>query len=191
MKLNLIASALVMSSAIFAGNALASDGAVHFRGEVIDSTCEVTADTKDQNVDLGKVNKTAFTVAGDTAAPANFQIDLEKCPQTYTKAAVVFDGVDAAGSDGDLAVGTPTTTSTPGDYTGDGAAAAATGVAIRIYNRGDNSQVKLRAASATTDINTATGTATMKFIARYIATNAVVTPGTANADSQFTVEYVK
>jgi Fimbrial protein. len=31
----------------------------------------------------------------------------------------------------------------------------------------------------------------MKFIARYIATSATVTPGTANADSQFTVEYTK
>ncbi|ENP9963896.1 TPA: fimbrial protein, partial [Shigella flexneri] len=31
----------------------------------------------------------------------------------------------------------------------------------------------------------------MKFIARYVATNATVTAGTANADSQFTVEYKK
>ena len=33
--------------------------------------------------------------------------------------------------------------------------------------------------------------AEMKFIARYVATNATVTAGTANADSQFTVEYKK
>ncbi|WP_368638863.1 fimbrial protein, partial [Salmonella enterica] len=31
----------------------------------------------------------------------------------------------------------------------------------------------------------------MEFIARYIATDATVTAGTANADSQFTVEYQK
>lgn len=191
MKLNLIASALILSSTMFVGHALASDGTVHFRGEVIDSTCEVTADTIDQNVDLGKVNKTAFTGVGSTAAPANFEIDLEKCPATYTKAAVRFDGVDASGSDGDLAIGNPATTASPGDYTGDGTATVATGVAIRIYNRADNSQVKLREDSAFSDIDTTAGTATMKFIARYIATNATVTPGTANADSQFTIDYLK
>lgn len=55
MKLNLITGALVLSSTIMASQVFASDGTVHFRGEVIDSTCEVTADTKDQSVDLGKV----------------------------------------------------------------------------------------------------------------------------------------
>ena len=84
MKLNLITGALVLSSTIMASQVFASDGTVHFRGEVIDSTCEVTADTKDQSVDLGKVNRTAFTGAGSTAAPTAFHIDLEKCPDTYT-----------------------------------------------------------------------------------------------------------
>ena len=191
MELKIIASALVLSSTVLAGHALASDGTVHFRGEVIDSTCEVTADTADQNVDLGKVNRTTFTGVGSTAAPANFEIDLEKCPATYSKAAVRFDGVEASDGNGDLAVGDPATTSAPGDYTGDGSATTATGVAIRIYNRADSSQVKLRDDSAYSDIDTVGGTATMQFIARYIATSATVTPGTANADSQFTIEYVK
>ena len=54
----------------------------------------------------------------------------------------------------------------------------------------DNSQVKLYNDSAYTAID-AEGKAEMKFIARYVATNATVTAGTANADSQFTVEYKK
>ncbi|EFW3358170.1 fimbrial protein, partial [Shigella sonnei] len=53
-----------------------------------------------------------------------------------------------------------------------------------------NSQVKLYNDSAYTAID-AEGKAEMKFIARYVATNATVTAGTANADSQFTVEYKK
>ncbi|ECF1702987.1 fimbrial protein [Salmonella enterica] len=191
MKFNLITGALVLSSALLAGQAMASDGTVHFRGEVIDSTCQVTADTKDQNVDLGKVNRTAFSGVGSTAAPTEFHIDLEKCPATYTKAAVRFDGTEASDGNGDLAVGNPATAGNPGDYTGDGTATTASGVAIRIYNRADNSQVKLYEDSAYSDIDTTAGTASMKFIARYIATNAEVTPGTANADSQFTIEYVK
>lgn len=191
MKLNLIASTLVLSSTLFAGHAMASDGTVHFRGEIIDSSCEVTADTKEQNVDLGKVNRYAFNGVGDTAAPTNFEINLQKCPATYTKAAVDFDGTDASDSDGDLAIGNPATTATPGDYTGADTAVTATGVAIRIYNRGDNSQVMLHKQSAQTDIDTVAGTASMKFVARYVATNAAVTPGTANADSQFTIVYAK
>ena len=175
MKLNLITGALVLSSTIMASQVFASDGTVHFRGEVIDSTCEVTADTKDQSVDLGKVNRTAFTGAGSTAAPTAFHIDLEKCPDTYTKAGVRFDGTEAADGNGDLAIGDPLIT--------------ATCVAIRIYNKADNSQVKLYTKSAETPI-VATKTS-MQFVARYIATSATVTAGTANADSQFTVEYVK
>ncbi|EAA0502666.1 fimbrial protein [Salmonella enterica] len=191
MKLNLIASALVLSSTMLTGNAMASDGTVHFLGEVVDSTCQVTPQTADQNVNLGKVNKTAFAGVGSTAAPTEFHIDLTGCPATYTKAAVRFDGTEASNSDGDLAIGNPANGDAPGDYTGDGAAITASGVAIRIYNRADNSQVKLYNDSAYSTIDTTAGTASMEFIARYIATDATVTAGTANADSQFTVEYQK
>ncbi|WP_434660998.1 chaperone-usher fimbrial major subunit [Klebsiella sp. MISC125] len=191
MKLKIIASALVLSSTVLAGHALASDGTVHFRGEVIDSTCEVTADTNDQNVDLGKVNTTAFTGVGSTAAPTEFNIDVVKCPATIKTTAIRFDGTEASDGNGDLAIGNPTETGTPGDYTGDGTdPTTATGVAIRIYNSEDNSQVELYKDSLPVAVN-ASGEASMKFIARYIATNATVTPGTANADSQFTVEYTK
>lgn len=191
MKKSIITGALAVSSLFMANNVIASDGTVHFRGEIIDSTCEVTADTKDQNVDLGKVNKTSFSGVGSISAPKAFSIKLEKCPATYTKAAVRFDGTEAADGNGDLAIGNPATASTPGDFTGSGTAVTATGVAIRIYNRADNSQVELYKDSASADIDATAGTAEMKFIARYIATAANVTPGTANADSQFTVEYVK
>ncbi|EDP8629773.1 fimbrial protein [Salmonella bongori] len=191
MKPNLIVSALVLSTSMLVGQAMASDSTVHFRGEVIDSACEVTADTAEQNVDLGKVNRSSFINAGDVAAPTAFQIDLIKCPATYTKAAVRFDGVEASDGNGDLAIGDPVKASTPGDYTGTGDATTATGVAIRLYNRADNSQLKLYEDSTPTDIDATAGTASMKFIARYIAINNAVTPGTANADSQFTIVYEK
>lgn len=98
--------------------------------------------------------------------------------------------VQKRGGDGDLKVGTPLTAGNHGDFTGTGQAIAATGVGIRIFNQSDNSQVKLYNDSAYTAID-AEGKAEMKFIARYVATNATVTAGTANADSQFTVEYKK
>ncbi|MBT1872227.1 fimbrial protein [Enterobacter mori] len=192
MKYNIIMGALALSSIFMASHALASNGTVHFRGEVIDSACEVTPETKEQYVDLGKVNKSSFNGVGSTAAPTAFSIKLDNCPATYTKAAVRFDGTEAGDGNGDLAIGNPVSSGTPGDYTGtETDAITATGVAIRIYNYADNSQVELYKDSAYSDIDAATGTAEMKFVARYIATAASVTPGTANADSQFTVEYLK
>ncbi|EHL0947009.1 fimbrial protein [Escherichia coli] len=186
----MIGGALTLASLMLAGNALAEDGVVHFVGEIVDSTCEVTSDTADQTVPLGKVNKSAFSGVGSLASPQQFSIKLEKCPSTYTEAAVRFDGTEAPGGDGDLKVGSPITASDPGDYTGTGAAIVATGVGIRIFNQSDNSQVKLYNDSAYTAID-GDGKAEMKFIARYVATNATVTAGTANADSQFTIEYKK
>ena len=200
MKPNMIVGALALTSVFMAGYLQAADGTVHFRGEIIDSTCEVTPETKDQVVDLGKVNRTAFSGVDDVAAPTAFSIDLTQCPETFKSAAIRFDGNEDAHGNGNLAIGTPLDNSNDaaagispsdnsGDYTSAGAVSAAKGVAIRLYNRADNTQVKLYENSASTPISN--GNASMKFMARYIATETTIDPGTANADSQFTVEYIK
>lgn len=200
MKRNMIAGALALSSVFMAGSVLAADGTVHFRGEVVDSTCEVTAATKDQVVDLGKVNRTTFVNTGDLAAPTAFSIDLYKCPETYKTASVRFDGTEDDNGNGNLKIGTPVDNSgdaaaglnpsdNSGDYTGTGATVVAGGVAIRLFNRTGNTPLGLYTNSTPAPISN--GTASMKFIARYVSTETSVTPGTANADSQFTVEYQK
>ena len=143
---------------------------------------------------------TAFSGVDDVAAPTAFSIDLTQCPETFKSAAIRFDGNEDAHGNGNLAIGTPLDNSNDaaagispsdnsGDYTGAGAVSAAKGVAIRLYNRADNTQVKLYENSASTPISN--GNASMKFMARYIATETTIDPGTANADSQFTVEYIK
>lgn len=109
MKRNIIGGAFTLASLMLAGHALAEDGVVHFVGEIVDTTCEVTSDTADQTVPLGKVSKNAFSGVGSLASPQQFSIKLEKCPATYTQAAVRFDGTEAPGGDGDLKVGTPLT----------------------------------------------------------------------------------
>lgn len=115
MKRNIIGGAFTLASLMLAGHALAEDGVVHFVGEIVDTTCEVTSDTADQTVPLGKVSKNAFSGVGSLASPQQFSIKLEKCPATYTQAAVRFDGTEAPGGDGDLKVGTPLTAGNPGD----------------------------------------------------------------------------
>lgn len=194
MKFNLIASTLVLSSTMFVGQAMAlSTGAVHFRGEVIDSTCEITADTADQNVNIGRVDKNAFSGIDSTASVKDFHIKLDKCPDTYTQAAVRFDGTEDQNTIGKgyLKTGTPIDgeVGTDGQYSGDGAVIAATGVAIKIFNLSDDSAVPLYNNSLYATI--AYGKADMGFKAKYVQTLATVTPGTANADSQFTIEYAK
>lgn len=88
MKRNIIGGAFTLASLMLAGHALAEDGVVHFVGEIVDSSCEVTSDTADQTVPLGKVSKNAFSGVGSMASPQQFSIKLEKCPATYTQAAV-------------------------------------------------------------------------------------------------------
>lgn len=100
MKPNMIVGALALTSVFMAGHLQAADGTVHFRGEIIDSTCEVTPETKDQVVDLGKVNRTAFSGVDDVAAPTAFSIDLTQCPETFKSAAIRFDGNEDAHGNG-------------------------------------------------------------------------------------------
>lgn len=165
-------SALVFSSLFLGTHAYAANGngTVHFTGEIIDSTCEVTAGSQNQIVDLGKVNKTTFTGVGTTASVQAFQIDLVNCPDTYKKASARFDGTEEG--DGYLKVN----------------AGGAEGVAIAIYNRADNNLLKLYNESTPTDID-GEGNATLPFMARYIATSATIKAGVANADSEFTITY--
>ena len=82
MKLNVIATSLVLSSALFSGATLAADGTVHFRGEVIDSTCTVTTDTSNQTVNIGRVSVKTFAGIDSTASVKDFHIRLEGCPAT-------------------------------------------------------------------------------------------------------------
>ena len=95
MKRNIIGGAFTLASLMLAGHALAEDGVVHFVGEIVDTTCEVTSDTADQIVPLGKVSKMHFRCRY-LASPQKFSIKLENCPATYTQAAVRFDGYRSA-----------------------------------------------------------------------------------------------
>ncbi len=95
------------------------------------------------------------------AAPTAFSIDLTQCPETLSPPQFVSMVMKMLHGNGNLAIGTPLDNSNDaaagispsdnsGDYTGAGAVSAAKGVAIRLYNRADNTQVKLYENSAST-----------------------------------------
>lgn len=55
------------------------DGVIRFAGEVIDQTCVVKADKKEQNITLAKVPVHNLQGAGKVAGNQNFEIFLEQC----------------------------------------------------------------------------------------------------------------
>jgi major type 1 subunit fimbrin (pilin) len=172
MKKNLIAVAVLATSA-FASTAFAADGQVNFVGSITDAACTVDTDSLNQSVTLGKVAKTAFTGAGSTAAAKQFSLKLKDCPATVTGATVRFDGTQVPGNNAVLEL-----TDT---------ADKATGVGIQLSDN-QNNVINLYQDSAVYPL-VSTGVNTLNFTARYYATAADVTVGSANAVTNFTVVY--
>ncbi|HHQ6576282.1 TPA: fimbrial protein [Serratia fonticola] len=174
MKKNLIAVAVLASSA-FGISAFAADGQVNFTGEIIDAGCTVVnTPANPLEVKLGKVARSAFTQAGDTAAATGFTLQLTNCPATVDTATVKFDGTSVNGDSSLLAL------------TQD--AGVATGVAIQLT---DNTDAILPLATASKAYALQSGSAVndLDFIARYISTSNTVTAGPANSMASFTINY--
>jgi len=172
MKKNLLAVALMASSAL-ATSAIAADGAVNFTGIISDEVCTVDTSTLNQTVNLGKVGRTAFKSAGEVAGTIGFDLILKDCPKTVTGATVRFDGTQAPGDNGILAL-------TAGDDT-------AQNVGIQITDA-QNKVVPLYTNSSVYSL-VDTGPNTLSFRAGYIALSKDVTVGDANAVAQFTIIY--
>ncbi|MBB3320869.1 fimbrial protein [Atlantibacter sp. RC6] len=175
MKKLLISLAVI--SAINTGAALASDGVINFTGEIVDTSCQVDADSKDMTVDLGKVNKSSFNQVGDEESATKFTIKLTGCPTTATGvsgAAIKFEGESVVGDDTVLAL-------TNG-------AGAATGVGVEIKDSTDN-PVSMKVTPTTFLPIGTDGTMSLNYTAYYRAISDTVTAGVANAATSFTVVY--
>ncbi|WP_431225195.1 fimbrial protein [Serratia sp. L9] len=172
MNKNLIAVAVLAASA-FSTSVFAEDGKVNFSGTIIPQGCEVTADTVNQIVDLGKVSVTSFPSSGATAGSKDFSLKLKNCPTTITAATVRFDGIQVPGNNSILALTDE--------------ANVATGVGIQIADN-QNKVINLHQDSNEYPL-VSTGENILKFVARYVSTSATVTAGPANAVSNFTIVY--
>ncbi|KAF1019161.1 MAG: Type-1 fimbrial protein, A chain [Acinetobacter bereziniae] len=175
-KLGLLAAALVVSSTPFA--ATVNGGTVHFVGELVNAACAVSTDTADQTVDLGQHRTARLAVAGDKSGPVPFNIQLVDCDSKLVTTGVsfAFNGQTVANNNKLLAVNG-----------GGGNAPAATNVGIEITDYASQIlAVDGTGFSKEQKIND--GTNTFPFTARYVATGAS-TPGKANADATFVVNY--
>lgn len=173
MKKNLIAVALLASSVI-ASSAQAADGTVNFVGSITDAACAVSAASLAQTVNLGTISATSFGAAGATAADTRFAITLTNCPEeVLANASLRFGGPTDPANSSLLAL--------------TGGTDVATGVGVGIYEV-SGSPLPLGTASVSKPVSQGNDTV-YEFVAKYVATAAAVTVGTANAVSDFTVTY--
>ncbi|HHW0583777.1 TPA: type 1 fimbrial major subunit FimA [Escherichia coli] len=172
-----VLSALSLSSAAaLADTTTVNGGTVHFKGEVVNAACAVDAGSVDQTVQLGQVRTARLKQAGATSSAVGFNIQLNDCDTTVaTKAAVAFLGttIDAKHTDV-LALQSS-------------AAGSATNVGVQILDR-TGAALVLDGAKFSSETILNIGTNTIPFRARYFATGPA-TPGAANADATFKVQY--
>lgn len=171
-----VLSALSLSStAALAAATTVNGGTVHFKGEVVNAACAVDAGSVDQTVQLGQVRTASLAQEGATSSAVGFNIQLNDCDTNVaSKAAVAFLGTAIdAGHTNVLAL--------------QSSAAGSANVGVQILDR-TGAALTLDGATFSSETTLNNGTNTIPFQARYFATGAA-TPGAANADATFKVQY--
>lgn len=172
-----VLSALSLSStAALAAATTVNGGTVHFKGEVVNAACAVDAGSVDQTVQLGQVRTASLGQDGATSSAVGFNIQLNDCDtDVASKAAVAFLGT------------TIDTNHTNVLALQSSAAGSATNVGVQILDK-TGTALALDGASFSAQTTLNNGTNTIPFQARYYAIG-VATPGAANADATFKVQY--
>lgn len=183
MKMKSIAVSMFMAmgvvSAANAAAVIVPGGTVHFKGTIVNAACAVSADSTNQTVQLGQYRTANFNAVGDRSTAVPFTIKLEDCdPTVSTTASVAFSG------NADSVDNTVLTVSNIGG----GASGAATGVGIEISDH-LGKVLKPDGSVYSTPKNLIDGANVLDFTARYKSTVATVTPGQADADATFTMQY--
>ena len=172
-------SLLSIGAVASAATTTVQGGTVHFTGKIVNAACAVSADSANQTVDMGQYRTALFTEVGIRSNAVPFTIKLEDCdPEVSGKAQTSFTGNASSDDDELLAV----------SNIGGGAAGAASGVGIEISDSmGTVLKPDGTAFSVAQTLND--GLNTLHFTARYRSTSATVTPGAADADATFTMQY--
>lgn len=166
-KLKLAAAVVVLGG--FASGANASDGSVHFTGEIIAKACTVDGGSTPIEVPLGKVAGSSFTLPGAKSTSHPFDIKLTGCE--VGDANVRFDGTPDVDKPNLLKLG---------------GSSVAKGVAIEINTINDENVAMY---DKSPDIHLKAGPNTLHYLARYVATGQPVVVGKAEATTQFTIIY--
>ena len=169
-KISLLFAGVLAVSSV---QVLAGDGSVHFTGAVTEDTCTVGTEINSQPVELGNIPSALFNAAGDKSSAVDFTIELSNCPASVLQVLTKFDGVSNPSNTALLSLDS---------------GATATGVGIEIAEE-DETPIPLHTASKPYTVDATTHNASLPYVARYVATDAIVGAGTANGTSQFTLNY--
>jgi major type 1 subunit fimbrin (pilin) len=169
----------LLSAGTMASAAIVTGGTVHFTGQIVNAACAVSADSANQTVNMGQYRTAHFTSVGTRSNAVPFTIKLEDCDTSVsTQASTAFSGSANA---------TDPTVLTVSNTSG-GASGTASGVGIEISDRIDQ-VLKPDGANFSNAQTLIDGANVLAFNARYKSVAAVVTPGQANADATFTMQY--
>lgn len=172
----LIAATLMTAGLAHAETTTVNGGTVHFKGEVVNAACAVDAGSVDQTVQLGQVRTAKLSKEGETSSAVGFSIQLNDCDTKVAKTANIgFSGVSAAGKSNVLALESSS-------------AGGATNVGVQVLDRSGTAVTFDGNFNESGKFTLADGTNSLPFQARYYATG-VATPGTANANANFKVQY--
>lgn len=174
-----VLSASLAVSAAPGTQVIVEGGIVHFTGSIVNAACAVSTDSDGQTVALGQHRTSALQNVGDKTSPKAFEIKLTDCDTTVSERAQVSFSGGANQTDKNLL---KVSNIVPGG------AGAATGVGIEIT---DHAGVVLRpdGSAFSTPVKLIDGTNTLHFSARYVRTTEALTPGKADADTTFTMQY--
>ncbi len=148
-----------------------ASGTIQFTGEITDQACTVDSNSKNLNVDLGKVSSKSLAAQGEVAGLKDFSIKLIDCPAN-SKVTVRFGGSRDIADRDILAIN---------QITG-----AATNVGIALYEKDAVTPIKLYEDSK--DVTFTGATVDLDYVARYKATGAA-TAGLANSSAVYSIQY--
>lgn len=169
----------LLSAGTAASAAIVTGGTVHFTGQIVNAACAVSADSVDQTVKMGQFRTANFSSVGTRSNAVPFTIKLEDCDTSVsTTAATSFYG--------SLDQNDPTVL-TVSNIAG-GAAGTASGVGIEISDH-TGKVLKPDGSEFSTAQELVDGSNVLSFTARYKSTQASVTPGQADADATFKMQY--
>lgn len=167
-----------MLLAIFSAPLFADLGHVNLimTGTVLQESCDISADTKNQTVTIGSFSSAEFKSVGSVTTAVPFTIQLNKCSPNISTAGVTFNGTQFGSDPTQLAL---TDTSGSGDL--------AVGVVVQVLD--NNGPIALNSVNGTRYTLHAGDKNKLPFSLRYQATQIPVKPGNGSAVLYFSMDY--
>lgn len=170
-----ITKGLLLVGSGLAFSAYAADGSVDMELTLAHGTCNLTADSKNMQVQLGNISRAELASVGATSNPVDFTIKATDCVPMLT-IWFRFDGVAASQNDKAFALDS---------------GSVAEGVGVQLNHAEYSQPVKVPNSYYGGYGRTPgeDGSFSIPFNARYIALSDKVTPGTANVTTQLNLVY--